>query len=123
MIIVTANVGLLPFEIGKKKAYITDNYKTVTTFNSLGETLKNLLPLVFGVVLGVACFLPAPASAYYYRGRYYSYYYRGHYYPYYNHGHYYRYHYRGPGLSASMGVRGIIAIGKRLLRGTALTTV
>jgi len=25
MIIVTANVGLLPFEIGKKGAYITDN--------------------------------------------------------------------------------------------------
>jgi hypothetical protein len=24
MIIVTANVGLLPFEIGKKRAYITD---------------------------------------------------------------------------------------------------
>lgn len=29
----------------------------------------------------------------------------------------------GPGLSASMGVQDIIAIGKRLLRGTALTTV
>jgi hypothetical protein len=40
--------------------------------------MKNLLPLVFAVVLGVACFLPALASAYYYRGRYYPYYYRGH---------------------------------------------
>ena len=29
----------------------------------------------------------------------------------------------GPGLSASMGVQGIIGIGKRLLRGTALTTL
>jgi len=29
----------------------------------------------------------------------------------------------GPGLSVSMGVQGIIAIGKRLLRGIALTTV
>jgi hypothetical protein len=29
----------------------------------------------------------------------------------------------GPGLSASMGVQGIIVIGKRLLRGIALTTV
>ncbi len=29
----------------------------------------------------------------------------------------------GPGLSASMGVQHIIAIGKRLLRGIALTTV
>ena len=59
------------------------------------KLMKNLLPLVFAVVLGVACFLPAPASAYYYRGRYYPYYYRGHYYPYYNHGHYYPYYYRG----------------------------
>jgi hypothetical protein len=86
--------------------------------------------LVFAVVLGVVCFVPPPASAYYYRGRYYPYYYReaitthttpmgittntamagttiG----------------IGPGLSPSMGVQGIIAIGKRLLRGTALTTV
>ena len=28
--------------------------------------MKNLLPLVFAVVLGVACFVPPPASAYYY---------------------------------------------------------
>ena len=57
--------------------------------------MKNLLPLVFAVVLGVACFVPPPASAYYYHGRYYPYYYRGHYYPYYYGGHYYRYRYRG----------------------------
>jgi hypothetical protein len=57
--------------------------------------MKHLLPLVFAVVLGVACFLPAPASAYYYRGRYYPYYYRGHYYRYYYGGHYYRYRYHG----------------------------
>ena len=57
--------------------------------------MKNLFPLVFAVVLGVACFVPASASAYYYRGRYYPYYYRGHYYPYYYGGHYYRYRYRG----------------------------
>ena len=57
--------------------------------------MKNLLPLVFAVVLGVACFVPAPASAYYYHGRYYPYYYRGHYYRYYDRGHYYRYHYHG----------------------------
>ena len=57
--------------------------------------MRNLLPLVFATVLGVACFVPAPASAYYYRGRYYPYYYRGHYYPYYYGGHYYPYRYRG----------------------------
>ncbi len=60
-----------------------------------GGLMKNLLPLVLAVVLGVACFVPAPASAYYYHGRYYPYYYRGHYYQYYDRGHYYRYHYRG----------------------------
>jgi hypothetical protein len=80
--------------------------------------MRNLLTLVFAVVLGVACFVPAPASAYYYRGRYYRYNYRGH---------YYRYHYHGttigtgPGLSASMGVQGIIGIGKRIIVRTALT--
>jgi hypothetical protein len=42
--------------------------------------MKNLLPLLFAVVLGIACLIPAQASAYYYRGRYYPYYYRGHYY-------------------------------------------
>jgi len=57
--------------------------------------MKNLLPLLFAVLLGAACFVPAQASAYYYRGRYYPYRYRGHYYQYYNGGHYYRYHYRG----------------------------
>lgn len=51
--------------------------------------MKNLLPLLFAVVLAVACFIPAPASAYRYHGRYYPYYYRGHYYPYRYHGHYY----------------------------------
>ena len=74
--------------------------------------MKNLLPPVFAVVLGIACFVPAPASAYYYGGRYYRYYYRGH---------YYRYHYHGatigtgPGLSARTGVQDIIAIGKRVI--------
>jgi hypothetical protein len=38
MIIVTANVGLLPFEIGKKRAYITD--KRVGFFNSAGAQLN-----------------------------------------------------------------------------------
>jgi len=56
----------------------------------LGKLMKNLLPLVFALVLGVACFVPAPASAYYYGGRYYRYSYRGHYYRYHYHGHYYR---------------------------------
>jgi hypothetical protein len=81
--------------------------------------MKNLLSLVFAVVLGVACFVPPPASAYYYRGRCIT-------------------HITteaittdittegnttdtgitgttigsGPGLSASMGVQAIIAIGK-----------
>ncbi len=55
-----------------------------------GKLMKNLLPLVFAVLFGVACFVPAPASAYYYGGRYYRYSYRGHYYRYHYHGHYYR---------------------------------
>jgi hypothetical protein len=38
MIIVTANVGLLPFEIGKKRAYITD--KRVGFFNFAGAQLN-----------------------------------------------------------------------------------
>jgi len=38
MIIVTANVGLLPFEIGKKGAYITD--KRVGFFNSARAQLN-----------------------------------------------------------------------------------
>jgi hypothetical protein len=52
--------------------------------------MKRLLPQVLAVVLGVMCFVPAPASAYYYRGRYYRYYHGGYYYRYYNRGHYYR---------------------------------
>ena len=52
--------------------------------------MKNLLPLVLAVALGVACFIPAQASAYTYRGRYYRYNYRGHYYQYHYHNHYYR---------------------------------
>ena len=52
--------------------------------------MKNLLPVVFALVLGVACFVPEPASAYYYHGRYYRYNYRGQYYRYHYHGHYYR---------------------------------
>ena len=59
-------------------------------FNSIGKLMKNLLPLVFAVALGVACFVPAPASAYYYGGRYYRYSYQGHYYRYHYHRHYYR---------------------------------
>ena len=86
--------------------------------------MKNLLPLVFAVALGVACFIPAQASAYNYRGRYYRYYYRGHYYRYRYYGHYYHY-YRAligtGGLSGSTGVQGIIAIGKRIIGRTALT--
>jgi len=38
MIIVTANVGLLPFEIGKKRAHITD--KRVGFFNSARAQLN-----------------------------------------------------------------------------------
>jgi len=38
MIIVTANVGLLPFEIGKKRAYSTD--KRVGFFSSAGPQLN-----------------------------------------------------------------------------------
>ena len=52
--------------------------------------MKNLPPLVFAVALGITCFVPAPASAYYYHGRYYRYYYGGHYYRYQYRGHYYR---------------------------------
>jgi hypothetical protein len=52
--------------------------------------MKNLPSLVFALGLSIACFTPAPASAYYYGGRYYRYRYHGHYYRYnYNH-HYYR---------------------------------
>ena len=69
-------------------------------------------------MLGIACFIPTPASAYPYHGRYYPYYYGGHYYRYRYQGHYYRYNYGGHyyrhriGLSASMGVQGITATGK-----------
>lgn len=82
--------------------------------------MKNLLPLFFAVIFGIASFLPAPASAYRYHGRY--------------------YHITteaittdiatkgittsisiagttigtGLGLSASLGVPGIIAIGERI---------
>jgi len=59
-------------------------------FNGRVNIMKNLLPLVLALALGVACFLPASGSAYIYRGRYYPYYYRGHYYPYRHHAHYYR---------------------------------
>lgn|SRR5262249_31573777 len=52
--------------------------------------LKRLLQSVFAVVLSLLCFIPAPASAYYYRGHYYRYSYRGHYYRYHYRGHYYR---------------------------------
>jgi hypothetical protein len=61
----------------------------------LSDPMKNLLPLVFAIVVSVACLIPARASAYYYRGRYYPYYYRGHYYSYYSRGHYYRYYRNG----------------------------
>ena len=79
--------------------------------------MKNLT-LVLAVVIGAACFVPAPASAYYYRGRYYRYSYRRNYYRYHYHNHYYRHRL---GLSASMGVRSIIAIGNRIIVRTALT--
>jgi hypothetical protein len=86
--------GTLSFDLNRA-ARIFRDYKGGTAFNSLRKLMKNLLRLLFAVVLGVACFIPAQASAYYYRGRYYPYRYRGHYYKYYNGGHYYRYHYRG----------------------------
>lgn len=65
--------------------------------------MKNILPLVFAVVLGVACFVPTPASAYYYRGRYYRYNYRGHYYRYHYHAHYYRHRTWVVGVSGHPG--------------------
>jgi len=61
----------------------------------LRKLMKNLLPLLFAVLVGVACFIPAPASAYRYHGRYYPYSYGGHYYRYRFQGHYYQYQYRG----------------------------
>ena len=64
--------------------------KAITRLIVSSEHMKNLLPLLLTVVLGIACFLPAPASAYYYGGRYYRYRYQGHYYRYHYHGHYYR---------------------------------
>jgi len=57
--------------------------------------MKNLLPLLLAAVFGFACFLPEPASAYRYHGRYYPYHYGGHYYRYRYQGHYYQYQYRG----------------------------
>jgi hypothetical protein len=52
--------------------------------------MKRVFLQVLAVVFSLACFLPASASAYYYRGTYYRYSYRGHYYRYHNRGHYYR---------------------------------
>jgi hypothetical protein len=68
-----------------------------------GKVMKNLLTLVLAVVLGVACFVPAPASAYYYRGQYYRYNYRGHYYRYHYHGHYYQHRTWVAGVSGRAG--------------------
>jgi hypothetical protein len=65
--------------------------------------MKNLLPLVLAVALGVACFIPAQASAYTYRGRYYRYNYRGHYYQYHYHNHYYRHRAWAVGVSGRPG--------------------
>jgi hypothetical protein len=59
------------------------------------KIMKNLLPLLLAVLIGIACFIPAPASAYRYHGRYYPYYYGGHYYRYRYQGHYYQYQNRG----------------------------
>ena len=52
--------------------------------------MKHLFLQLLAVFLSVACFFPASASAYYYRGTYYRYYYGGHYYRYHYHGRYYR---------------------------------
>jgi hypothetical protein len=52
--------------------------------------MRRLLLYLLAAALGAACFIPAPASAYYYRGNYYRYYNRGHYYRYYRGGAYYR---------------------------------
>ena len=59
---------------------ILRDYKTAP---AVSKTYEKSASLFFAVVLGVACLIPAPASAYYYRGRNYPYYYRGHYYSYY----------------------------------------
>jgi hypothetical protein len=56
---------------------------------ALIKLMKRLLLSLLTLVLGMACFIPAPASAYYYGGRYYRYHYRGHYYRYHYRGHYY----------------------------------
>ena len=52
--------------------------------------MKHLLRSVLAIVLSALCLVPAPASAYYYRGNYYRYRYQGHYYRYHYLGHYYR---------------------------------
>ena len=52
--------------------------------------MKYLFLRLFSVFLVAACLVPAPASAYYYSGRYYRYRYNGHYYRYHYHHHYYR---------------------------------
>jgi hypothetical protein len=89
--------------------------------------MRNLLPLLLAIVLGIACFIPAPASAYRYHGRYYPYYYGDHYYRYRYQGHYYQYSLAGVtigtgvGLSASAGAQGIIAIGKWIVARGVLT--
>ena len=74
------------------------NYFATTKQSSrlmVTKIMKNLLPLLFAVVVGIGCLIPAPASAYRYHGRYYPYYYGGHYYRYRYQGHYYQYQYRG----------------------------
>ena len=63
--------------------------------------MKYLYLRLFGVLLVAACLVPAPASAYYYRGRYYRY--NGRYYRYHYNHHYYRHRAWVAGVSGRPG--------------------
>jgi hypothetical protein len=57
--------------------------------------MRSWISCFLAALLCAACLIPAPASAYYYHGRYYRYRYNGHYYRYSYRGHYYQYLYQG----------------------------
>lgn len=92
--------GLIAISIEPR---IFRDYKNSPALNGQRKIMKNLLRLMFAVVLSLACFVPARASAYYYHGRYYRYRYRGHYYRYHHLGHYYRHRAWVVGVSARPG--------------------
>jgi len=64
-------------------------------------------------MLSLLCLIPAPASAYYYRGHYYRYSYRGHYYRYHYRGRYYRHR---VWVVVGNGRPGTIAIGNSITK-------